>query len=83
VNGPYVPPQYAAPCAFPGCDLGMVDTRPGHGGYRETLGWEPIRSGGGGNVNRLATRTGRYAHRLCIDKAKGEAKQNPDQGSLL
>jgi len=75
----YIPPQYAHPCAF-GCEDGPVDVRPGHGAYREVSGWEPIRSGGGGNTVMHAVRTGRYAHRLCVEK---DMHTDPNQPSLL
>lgn len=59
-----VPTRYRAPCAFCG---EPVDIRAGRGGYREVSGWEPLRTGGGGNTTALAVRTGRYAHNTCID----------------
>ena len=82
MNGPYVPRQFQAPCMF-GCADGPVDIRPGRGAFREVTGWAPIRSGGGSNEVRLPVYTGRYAHRLCIDKAIEDAKHDPNQEKLL
>lgn len=77
-----VPARFAAECMF-NCADGPVDTRAGHGAYREVSGFEPIRKGGGGNTVKFAQRTGRYAHKLCVEKAEDESRRNPGQGSLL
>ena len=62
-----IPARHRAPCAF--CKQ-PLDTRAGRGSYREVAGWEPLRTGGGANKIAAGVRTGRYAHKYCVDLAK-------------
>jgi hypothetical protein len=44
----------------------------------EITGWESERKQGGANVIHLRQRTGKKAHRVCVDKAKqGRTDQAP------
>ena len=54
-------------------------TTTGYGWYRQVIGWEEVRKGGGANKIGGRETTGQVLHRGCMTKQR----QHPGQGSMF
>lgn len=57
-----------------------VSTSPTSGNYRQIVGWEQVRRGGGAHGVTLRREVGRWAHRGCLD---AYGRGYGEQGNLL
>lgn len=64
-------------CEF--CDEPVLNG--GVGTYYEITGWEQVREHGGANKIALRQRTGKVAHKFCMDERL--AGRSPDQGKMF
>lgn len=63
------------------CEFCGEDTRGGVGDYFEVVGWEQVRESGGANKITKRKRTGKVAHKHCMDELL--AGRSLDQGKMF